>query len=133
MAITMGATFVARGYSAEVPHLAWLIGEALGHRGYALVDVLQPCVTFNRSSSYNFYNRRVYKLENAQHDVSDRAAAWLLAFEWDERIPIGIFYRTEDVPTYEEQVPALTTATPLDRPKHKLQPAQVEELLEEVI
>ncbi len=56
MAITMGATFVARGYSNELKHLAWLIGEALEHPGYALVDVLQPCVSFNRSYAYDFYN-----------------------------------------------------------------------------
>ena len=133
MAITMGATFVARGYAAELRHLVWLIGEALGHRGYALIDVLQPCVTFNRPSSYDFYNPHVYKLEDVEHDVGNKFAAWQRAFEWGERIPIGIFYRTEDVPTYEEQVPALKTGAPAKRPEIRLQPAQVEDLLAEVM
>jgi len=133
MAITMGATFVARGYAAELRHLVWLIGEALQHRGYALIDVLQPCVTFNRSSSYDFYNPHVYKLEDVEHDVSDRVTAWQLAFEWGDHIPIGIFYRTEDVPTYEEQVLALKAGLPTERPKRRLRPAQVEELLAEVM
>ena len=66
LAITMGATFVARGYAGELRHLVWIIGEALQHRGYALVDVLQPCVTFNRPSAYDFYNPRVYKLEESR-------------------------------------------------------------------
>jgi 2-oxoglutarate ferredoxin oxidoreductase subunit beta len=133
LAITMGATFVARGYAAELRHLVWIIGEAIQHRGYALVDVLQPCVTFNRPSSYDFYRPRVYKLEDADHDVSDKAAAWQRTFEWDERIPIGIFYRTEDVPTYEEQEPALEAGSPVKRPLVKLQPDQVEALLAEAI
>ena len=133
LALTMGATFVARGYAAELRHLAWLIGEALQHRGYALIDVLQPCVTFNRASAYDFYNPRVCKLEDADHDTSDKAAAWNLALEWGERIPIGVFYRVEDVPSYEEQVSALKTGPLTKEPLVKLRPAQVEELLSEAM
>jgi 2-oxoglutarate ferredoxin oxidoreductase subunit beta len=133
MAITMGATFVARGYVAELRHLAWIIGEALEHRGYALIDVLQPCVTFNRASSYDFYTPRVYKLDDVEYDVGDKVAAWQRAFEWGESIPIGIFYRTEDVATYAEQVSALKVGPPTKRPEGRLQRAQVEELLAEVM
>lgn len=114
LAITMGATFVARGYPGQLRHLVWLLTEALQHRGYALIDVLQPCVTFNRPSSYDFYNPRVYKLEETEHDVTDQAAAWERAQEWGDRIPIGIFYRTEDAPTYEEQLPSMGAAEPLN-------------------
>jgi 2-oxoglutarate ferredoxin oxidoreductase subunit beta len=114
-AITAGATFVSRGYSGELQHLAWLIGEALLYPGYALVDVLQPCVTFNRSTAYDFYKERVYKLEDEPgYDPTDRTAAWEKAHEWDGRIPIGIVYRGDPMPTYEEQVPALK-AGPLVR------------------
>jgi 2-oxoglutarate ferredoxin oxidoreductase subunit beta len=117
LAITAGATFVSRGYSGELKHLAWLIGEALEHPGYALVDVLQPCVTFNRSYAYDFYNERVYKLEEeAGYDPTDRTAAWEKAQEWGERIPIGIFYRGAPIPTYEEQVPALQEDCLVDMP-----------------
>lgn len=133
LAITMGATFVARGYAAELRHLVWIMGEALQHRGYALIDVLQPCVTFNRRSSYSFYNPHVYKLEDVEHDASDKTAAWQRAFEWGERIPIGIFYRIQGVPTYEDQVPALKAGSLVKRPLAKLQPAQVEELLAEAM
>jgi len=132
LAITMGATFVARGYPALFPHLVWIIGEALQHRGYALIDVLQPCVTYNRPSSYDFYTPRVYKLEDEGHDVSDRDAAWKRAMEWGDRIPLGIFYRATGVPAYEERVPALRDGPVSTRPLTKLQPAQVETLLAEV-
>jgi len=133
LAIAAGATFVARGYPAQLRHLAWLIGEALQHPGYALVDVLQPCVTFNRTSAYDFYNPRVYKLEETDHDVTDKMVAWELAYEWGERIPIGIFYRVEGVPTYEEQVPALQAGPLVKRPLTKLRPEQVEALRAELI
>ncbi len=113
LAITMGATFVARGYAGELRHLVWILGQALQHRGYALVDVLQPCVTFNRPSAYDFYNPRVYKVEDTDHDIADRAAAWELAMQWGDRIPIGIVYRVEDEPSYEEQLPPMPLLEPL--------------------
>ncbi|HID62070.1 MAG TPA: 2-oxoacid ferredoxin oxidoreductase [Anaerolineae bacterium] len=133
LAIAAGATFVARGYPGQLRHLAWLIGEALQHSGYALVDVLQPCVTFNRPSSYDFYKPRVYKLEETDHDVTDKTAAWELAYEWGDRIPIGIFYRVEGVPTYEEQVPALKAGPLVKQPLEKLRPEQIEDLQAEFI
>jgi 2-oxoglutarate ferredoxin oxidoreductase subunit beta len=134
MAISAGATFVSRGYSGELKHLAWIIGEALEHPGYALVDVLQPCVTWNRSYAYDFYNERVYKLEDEPgYDPSDRTAAWEKAYEWGERIPIGIFYRGEPIPTYEEQVPALEAGPLVKQPLEKLRPEQIEALRAEVI
>jgi 2-oxoglutarate ferredoxin oxidoreductase subunit beta len=133
LAITSGATFVARGYPGKLRHLVWLIGEALQHSGYALVDVLQPCVTWNRASSYGFYNPRVYKLEETDHDPTDKTTAWELAYEWGERIPIGIFYREEGVPTYEEQVPALKAGPLVKQPLEKLRPEQVEALRAEVV
>jgi len=128
LAIATGATFVARGYPGELRHLAWIIGQALQHPGYALVDVLQPCVTFNRASAYDFYNPRVYKLEETDHDVTDKTTAWELAYEWGERIPIGIFYRLEGVPTYEEQVPALQAGPLVKQPLARLGAEQIEAL-----
>lgn len=107
LAVTMGATFVARGFAGEPSHLAGLIKQGIRHRGYALIDVLQPCVVFNRVNTYEWYSERVYKLEAAGHDPQDRAAAERAAVEWDDRIPIGVIYREEGVPTYEEQLPAL--------------------------
>lgn len=133
MAITAGATFVSRGYSGELKHLAWLIGEALEHPGYALVDVLQPCVTFNRGTAYDFYSGRVYKLEETpEYDPADRAAAWERAFEWGERIPIGIFYRDPSVPSYEAQVPALQGGPLVAQPPETLRAEQVNVLRAEI-
>jgi 2-oxoglutarate ferredoxin oxidoreductase subunit beta len=133
LAISAGATFVARGYSGELRHLAWLIGEALGRPGYALIDVLQPCVSFNRNYAYDFYSRRVYKLEEEEgYNAADRTAAWEKAYEWGERIPIGILYRGEPLPSYEEQVPALQAGPLVDQPLGKLTKEQVAALRAEI-
>ena len=109
LAVSQGATFVARGFALDIRQLTELIVAALSHRGYALLDVMQPCVSFNRPMSYDWYRERVYKVEDEGHDPSSREAALAKAFEYpgDGRIPTGILYRTEDVPAYEEGLPAL--------------------------
>ncbi len=130
LAITQGATFVARGYPGELAHLVWLIGEALEYPGYALVDILQPCVTFNKERAYDYYNGRVYKLEDeAGYDPANRTAAWERAQEWGDRIPIGIFYRAEPGLTYEAQEPALKAGPLVAQPLAPLAQEQIATLL----
>lgn len=101
LAIVSGATFVARGYSGEIDHLRSLIVQGIKHKGFAVIDVLQPCVTFNPSYSYPFYNPRVYKLEDTGHNPEDYGTALKLATEFDDKIPIGLFYKTQRE-TYEQ-------------------------------
>jgi 2-oxoglutarate ferredoxin oxidoreductase subunit beta len=132
LAITMGATFVARGYPGQLRHLVSILVQAFQHEGYALVDVLQPCVTFNRASAYDFYNERIYKLDETDHDVTDRTAAWERAQEWGDRIPLGVFYQVTGLPTYEAQVQALQQGPLARRPLNKLSPEQVAALRAEV-
>jgi len=117
VALAAGGTFVSRGWSGDPDHLAWLIGAALKHRGYALVDVLQPCVTFNRNYSYDWLRPRVYKVQDEEgYDAGDRLAAFERAQEFGERIPIGILYQTEDQPAYEEMIPALDSGALVKKP-----------------
>lgn len=113
LALAAGATFISRGFSVDLRHLIQTLKEAIQHRGYALVDVLQPCVSFNRAYAYNYYQPRVYKVEEEPgYDPADRAAAWERAHEWGDRIPIGILYQAEGMPSYEDQV-AVLRAGPL--------------------
>lgn len=108
LALAAGATFIGRGYPADLRHLIEVLKKAIQHRGYALVDVLQPCVTFNRGYAYDFYQPRVYKVEEEPgYDPTDRLAAWERAQEWSDRIPIGVTYQVADEPTYEDQVSVL--------------------------
>lgn len=117
VALAEKGTFVSRGWSGDIVHLAWLIGQALKHRGYALVDVLQPCVSFNKMYSYDWLRPRAYKVQDEPgYDPSSAAAAFAKAQEWGERIPIGILYRTESQPAYEELVPALAAGPLVKQP-----------------
>jgi 2-oxoglutarate ferredoxin oxidoreductase subunit beta len=83
-----------------------ILMDAIKHEGFALVDILQPCVTFNRINTYEFYKERVYKLEDERHDAKDWKKAYSKAEEWGNRIPIGVFYK-ENRPCYRDSFPAL--------------------------
>lgn len=93
-ALGMEASFVARGFVGEMDHLKDIMKSALNHRGYALVDILQPCVSFNKINTFQWYKERVYKL-NEDYDETDYEAAFHRAREWGDKIPIGIFYKKE--------------------------------------
>jgi 2-oxoglutarate ferredoxin oxidoreductase subunit beta len=127
LALAAGGTFIARGFAGDAKHLAVLIAAALEHKGYALVEMLQPCVTFNRKNTYDWYRERVYKLEETDYDPSDRAAAGQKVLEWGERIPLGILYRSQQ-PTYEDQVPGIQAGPIAARELTGLSPAEIESL-----
>ncbi len=96
LAIAMGCGFVARGFSGDIDHLASLIVKGVAYKGFALIDVLQPCVSFNRTNTAAWYRERVYDV-SAQpgYNASDKAAAYEKAEEWGERIPTGLIYYRE--------------------------------------
>ncbi len=115
VALASGATFIARAFAGQPKQVARMIAEGIQHRGYALIDVLQPCVTFNRVNTYDWYRKRVYHVEEDGYDPTNREAAWLKAHEWEERIPLGVLYRMDGLPTYEDQVKALEGGSPVSR------------------
>jgi 2-oxoglutarate ferredoxin oxidoreductase subunit beta len=92
LAITMGAPFVARGFAGDKEHLQELISQAILFPGTALVDILQPCVSFNKINTYQWYRQRVFRLEKP---LTDRYEALRTADLWGERIPIGVIYRND--------------------------------------
>jgi 2-oxoglutarate ferredoxin oxidoreductase subunit beta len=94
LAVTMGAPFVARGFAGERDHLKELIKEAILFKGTALVDILQPCVSFNKINTYQWYKERIFKLEKP---LTDRYEALKTADLWGVRIPIGVIYRNDEV------------------------------------
>lgn len=114
LAIALDGSFVARGYAGKVEHLKTLIKEAILHKGFALLDILQPCVTFNKINTYEWYNQRVYFLDSS-YDPTNKALAFEKAMEWGDKIPLGIFYKKEK-PTFEEQIPILRDGPLFERP-----------------
>lgn len=104
LALVLGAGFVARCFSGEKEHLKDTIKAAIDFPGYALVDILQPCVSFNKINTFGWYKKRVYFPELT--DREDWDGALKLAREWGERIPLGIFY-LKPRPTFEESLSAL--------------------------
>ncbi len=109
-AVALGAGFVARGYSGDPEHLSGLIVEAAKHKGFSLLDVLQPCVVFNKKNTAEWYSKRVYKLDES-YNPQDKSEALKKAAEWGEKIPMGVIYR-EVKPDYGEKsgldnIPAL--------------------------
>ena len=129
VAIAAGGTFVARGFSGDIDHLVGLIKSGIQHRGFALIDILQPCVSFNHKNTHAWYKERVYKLEETVYRPSDRSAAMEKALEWGERIPIGVIYQRER-PTFEDELTVLRKG-PLV--KQKMDPMQVGALLDELV
>lgn len=134
LALAQGATFVARGFAGDIAHLTDLYVRALQHKGFALIDVFQPCVTFNKVNTFQWFRERVYKLEEQSWDTSDRQKALELSFSTFHdlactpeqcRVPIGVYYQEAGKPTYEEGL----TATETPGWKRALQPRDVTEIM----
>lgn len=126
IALASGYTFIARSYAYDVRHLKDTIKKAIQHHGLALVIIQQPCPTYNDINTKEWYGGedridpktgkpmpRLYKLEETGYDGVVRnpeeafqkyVAALTKAQEWGDKIPIGVFYQNELVPTYEERI-----------------------------
>lgn len=111
IAIAAGATFAARGFSGNPEHLAKLMKAAIAHKGYALVDILQPCVSFNKVNTYSYYKERVYELDGT-YDCTDKLKALEKSMEGGKKIPIGILYEQKGE-SYEEKRPGLFDGVPV--------------------
>ena len=133
LAIAAGATYVARGYTGQVKHLVELIKGGIEHKGFALIDAFSPCVTFNHDNSHEFFKQRTKKLEDMGHDPSDFAAAMKYGYEWDDVIPIGLFWRRLDLPALDQLEPVLDKGGPLARRKLGIDPETARSLVSELM
>jgi 2-oxoglutarate ferredoxin oxidoreductase subunit beta len=129
VALSLDASFVSRSFSGDIEHLSWVIQQAIKHRGLSLVDVLMPCVSFNKLNTFQWYKSRVYKLEDEHWNSSDKSAAYEKAKEWGQRIPTGIFYR-EERPAYDDLISVLKGKPLIDR---EYNPQQVGRLFDDFI
>ena len=116
LALTSGYSFVARGFSFDMKQLKELIKKAMMHEGSAVIDVLQPCPTYNNINSKEWYSERVYKLEDdpewdpviSSPDDPKNDEKYERAYrkgnEWGDRIPTGIFYENRTIPSFTKRI-----------------------------
>jgi 2-oxoglutarate ferredoxin oxidoreductase subunit beta len=110
LAIALDCSFVARGFAGDTEYLKELMKAAIQHKGFSLLDILQPCVTFNKLNTFDWYRQRVYRIE-PEYNPEDRIEAFKRSLEWEDRIPTGIVYKNNR-PILEEKIPAIKD-TPL--------------------
>ncbi|MCG2721789.1 MAG: 2-oxoacid:ferredoxin oxidoreductase subunit beta [Thermodesulfovibrionales bacterium] len=124
LAVALDCSFVARGFAGEIEHLKELMKSAILHKGFSLLDILQPCVTFNKINTYEWYKKRVYKIE-PEYSPDDRINAFTRALEWGDRIPLGVIYRNKRQ-ILEERIPVIR-----DMPlvKQKFDASKIEDTL----
>ena len=128
LAIALEVSFVARGFAGNVEHLKWLIKEAMSTEGFALVDVFQPCVSYDHVHTFEWYRERVYDLNQSGHDTEDQTAAIQKSKEWGEKIPLGIFYQNPDKLSYEQQSSLLRDGPALV--KRHPDPSRIEKVID---
>lgn len=125
IALTAGASFVARAFSGDALHLREVIKKGIQHKGFSFIDVFSPCVTYNKINTYDFFRQRVYKPET---DVTDFNKAYELAQEWGDKIPIGVLYQV-DANRYEDSDPVIASTPLIEKPPVKLTPEALSEFL----
>ncbi len=111
MAIALDCGFVARAFAGAsgLPHFMGILKEAIAHPGFAMIDILQNCVSFNKVNTFHWYKDRAYQLEE-EYDPYNRIEAFSRSLEWGDKIPTGIFYRNHRQ-SFEEQLPTIADQT----------------------
>ncbi len=106
VALALGGGFIARGFSGDQKQLSHLIQQGIRHPGFALINILQPCVSFNHINTFNWYKQRVYDLAENNYTPDDFQAAMTLCREWGDKIPTGVIYQS-DSPSFTNRIQGL--------------------------
>src|SRR5438128_5877738 len=133
LAIAAGATYVARGFTGQQKHLVELIKGGVQHRGFALIDTFSPCVTYNHDNTHEFFKQRTRKLDELGHDPTNFHSAIEKGSLWGDEIPIGLFWRRDDLPALDQLEPILGEGGPLARRRLGVGPEIAQALIEELM
>jgi 2-oxoglutarate/2-oxoacid ferredoxin oxidoreductase subunit beta len=109
-ALALGAGFVARGFAGDVEGLSAIIQAAVSYPGFSLIDILQPCVSFNTVNTHAWYKKRVKNLADTGYDPDDIEKAMRVARQWGDEIPVGIMYQQEKI-SFTDRIPRLAANT----------------------
>lgn len=104
VAVALDASFVARAFIGDIDMTKEILKKALSHRGYALVDIFQPCVSFNKINTYKWFKDHTYYLEDS-YDPTDRVRAFEKVAN-PTKFPLGVIYANSKKATFEENITA---------------------------
>lgn len=104
LGIFAGATFVARGFAGDIPHLSELMEQAVSHKGFSVVDMLQPCVTFDKVHTYEWYRERVQKVNIPEEKLSEKRESLDYAMTFGEKIPIGVLHKQDALTSEDREI-----------------------------
>lgn len=106
LALTAQATFVSAGFAGNTTHLAQVIKSAILHPGFALVDVYQPCVTYNYINTYEYYSKRVYDITTTPYKPDNRVRAMKKSMEIEagQKFPIGVLFQDTNKPSLQANI-----------------------------
>ena len=102
VAISLDASFVARAFSGDIKETKEILKMAIKHEGYSLVDILQPCVSFNKINTFDWFKKNTYYLDK-KHDPTNRIEAFKKSIE-KEKLPLGVFYINKKKTTFEKNL-----------------------------
>lgn len=130
MALTAGAGFVAQGFSSDLKQLTRLIEEGLKHKGFSMINVYSPCVTYNKTNTYDWFKEHLVNLDDEEgYDSSNRMMAMQRVME-AEGLVTGLIYQNKERPGYEELIPGFQE-TPIVKQDLKLKREEFDELVAE--
>ena len=132
-AIMNGATFVARGFSSDTKHLTMLMKQAIEHKGFSLISIFSPCITFNHDNTDAFFKPRIKKLEDEGHDPSDWKAACEKAMLWGDVIYTGLFTHVKDRLSLDAAEPILTDGGAISSRSLELSKEQGKKIVERMM
>jgi 2-oxoglutarate ferredoxin oxidoreductase subunit beta len=105
VALSAGIGFLAQGFSSDVSQLVSLIEQGISYKGFALINVFSPCVTYNKINTYDFFRENVYNLDNVEgYDPTNRTAAMKMIHD-SNGLCTGLIYKDDTRVAYEDQIP----------------------------
>jgi 2-oxoglutarate/2-oxoacid ferredoxin oxidoreductase subunit beta len=130
MALSAGATFVAQSFSSDLKELTALIEAGLNHKGFSLINVFSPCVTYNKINTYDWFKENLTKLADVEgYDPSNREQAMNTLMEKDGLVT-GLIYQNNEQPSYQDLVSGYSEV-PLSTHDLRLDESKFDELVKE--
>jgi 2-oxoglutarate ferredoxin oxidoreductase subunit beta len=129
LALSSGVGFLAQGFSGDIKGLMSIIEQGIQHKGFSLINIFSPCVTYNKVNTYDFFKESIVNLENdSTYDPSNMGMAMQKIIETQGMLT-GVIYK-DDLPSYTDQITGFDE-NPIVRQKLELETGVFEDMIEE--